>query len=95
MKKGTKKIETIALRIEVKEDKHPETYVRLMGAIGNKTNLQGPMDYSIKLKLGFRGGDLGLRERWKIHTSSRGGDNVDAHVFQSGTAIENRAHIVG
>ena len=62
--KGKGKIKKIlGLSNKVKEDKHSETYGRLRGDSGRKTSLRGPMDYSIRLKLGFRVRNLDLRER--------------------------------
>ena len=54
--------ETLALRINVKEEKHLEVYGELREDIGMKTYLHGPMDYAKKLKLRFRVGDLDLPE---------------------------------
>ena len=58
-----------------------------------KTYLHGPMDYSKKLKLRFRVGDLDLPARRKIYTSSREED-VATNMCPCGTTIESRTHIV-
>ena len=57
--------------------------------------LRGPMDYSKKLKLRFRVGDLDLPERRKRYTSTREEEDVGAHMCPCGTTIESRIHIVG
>ena len=67
-----------ALRNKVKEEKHLEIYGGLREDIRMKTYLHGPMDYSKRLKLRFRVGDLDLPERRKRYTSSREEEDICA-----------------
>ena len=55
----------LALRNQVKEEKHLEVFGGLREDVGMKTCLHGPMDYAKKLKLRFRVGDLDLPGRKK------------------------------
>ena len=68
VKDVTQESERLALRKKVKEEKNYETYRGLREDIGMKTYMHGPMDYSKKLKLRFRVGDLDLPERRKRYT---------------------------
>ena len=51
------------LRKEAKDKKGLEVYGMLKEGIGFKEYLHGPMDAGTKLKVKFRTGDIGLRER--------------------------------
>ena len=51
------------LRNRVKEEKHLEIYGGLREDAGMKTYLHGPMDYTKKMKLRLRAGDLALPEK--------------------------------
>ena len=93
-REGIEKMEMLALRREVKEEKHLELYRALREDIGMKTYLHGPMDYAKKLKLRFRV-DLDLPERRKRYTSSREEEDVATNMFPCGTTMESRTHIVG
>ena len=59
--------ERLALRNNVKGEKHLEIYGGLREDIGMKTYLHGPIDYAKKLELQFRVGDLDLPEIRNIY----------------------------
>ena len=75
--------------------KHLGIYGGLSEGIGMKTYLHGPMDFAKTLKLRFRVGDQDLPERRKRYTSSRGEEEMDAHMCPCGKAIESRTHTAG
>ena len=87
--------ERLTLRNKVEEGQHLEIYGELRDDIGMKTYLHSPMDYTKKLKLRFRVGDLDLPERRKIHTSSREEEDVATNMCPCSTTTESRTHIVG
>ena len=53
------------------------------------------MDYTKKLKLRFRVGDLDLPERRNRYTSSREEEDVATHICPCGATIESRTLIIG
>ena len=79
----------------MKEENHlVDIYGGLREDVGMKTHQHGPMDYTKKLKLRFRAGDLDLPKRRKIYTSSREEEDVATYICPCGT-IKSRTHIVG
>ena len=51
------------------------------------------MDYTKTLKLRFRVGDLGLPQRRKRYTSSRGEEEEDAQMCSCGKVVESKNRI--
>ena len=86
--------ERLVLRNKAKGVKHLKKYGGLREDIGMNTYPHDPLDYTKKLKLRFRVGDLDLPERRKRYTSSRE-EGVATHMCLCGTTIERRTHIVG
>ena len=91
--------ERLALRNDVKEEKHLEIYIGLREDIGMKAYLHGPMDYAKKRKLRFVQGPGPTRKKKEIpgtrYTSSPEEEGVATITCPCGTTIQRRTHIVG
>lgn len=67
-------------------------YGMLKEGIGFKDYLHGPMDAGTKLKVKFRTGDIGLRERRRRHRTVD--DEDDKFKCDCGFECEDRVHVV-
>ncbi|CAB1113177.1 unnamed protein product [Ectocarpus sp. CCAP 1310/34] len=80
------------LRKESKDKEGLEVYGMLKEGIGFKDYLHGPMDAGTKLKVKFRTGDIGLRERRRRHRTVD--DEDDEFKCDCGFECEDRVHVV-
>ncbi|CAB1119660.1 unnamed protein product [Ectocarpus sp. CCAP 1310/34] len=80
------------LRKESKDKEGLEVYGMLKEGIGFKDYLHGPMDAGTKLKVKFRTGDIGLRERRRRHRTV--GDEDDEFKCDCGFECEDCVHVV-
>ncbi|CAB1097417.1 unnamed protein product [Ectocarpus sp. CCAP 1310/34] len=80
------------LRKESKDKEGLEVYGMLKEGIGFKDYLHGPMDAGTKLKVKFRTGDIGLRERRRRHRTVDEED--DEFKCDCGFECEDRVHEV-
>ncbi|CAB1101586.1 unnamed protein product [Ectocarpus sp. CCAP 1310/34] len=80
------------LRKECKDKEGLEVYGMLKEGIGFKDYLHGPMDAGTKLKVKFRTGDIGLRERRRRHRTVDEED--DEFKCDCGFECEDRVHVV-
>ncbi|CAB1114720.1 unnamed protein product [Ectocarpus sp. CCAP 1310/34] len=80
------------LRKESKDKEGLEVYGMLKEGIGFKDYLHGPMDAGTKLKVKFRTGDIGLRERRRRHRTVDEED--DEFKCDCGFECEDRVHVV-
>ncbi|CAB1103263.1 unnamed protein product [Ectocarpus sp. CCAP 1310/34] len=80
------------LRKESKDKEGLEVYGMLKEGIGFKDYLHGPMDAGTKLKVKFRTGDIGLRERRRRHRKVDEED--DECKCDCGCGCEDRVHVV-
>ncbi|CAB1121545.1 unnamed protein product [Ectocarpus sp. CCAP 1310/34] len=80
------------LRKESKDKEGLEVYGMLKEGIGFKDYLHGPMDAGTKLKVKFRTGDIGLRERRRRHRTV---DEEDDEIkCACGSECDDRVHVV-
>ncbi|CAB1109066.1 unnamed protein product [Ectocarpus sp. CCAP 1310/34] len=84
--------EELNLRKESKDKEGLEVYGMLKEGIGFKDYLHGPMDAGTKLKVKFRTGDMGLRERRRRHRTVV--DEHDEFKCDCGFECEDRVHVV-
>ncbi|CAB1097155.1 unnamed protein product [Ectocarpus sp. CCAP 1310/34] len=80
------------VRKESKDKEGLEVYGMLKEGIGFKDYLHGPMDAGTKLKVKFRTGDIGLRERRRRHGTVDEED--DEFKCDCGFECEDRVHVV-
>ncbi|CAB1121386.1 unnamed protein product [Ectocarpus sp. CCAP 1310/34] len=80
------------LRKESKDKEGLEVYGMLKEGIGFKDYLHGPMDAGTKLKVKFRTGDIGLRERRRRHRTVD--DEDDEFKCDCGFECKDRVHVV-
>ncbi|CAB1115488.1 unnamed protein product [Ectocarpus sp. CCAP 1310/34] len=80
------------LRKETKDKEGLQVYGMLKEGIGFKDYLHGPMDAGTKLKVKFRTGDIGLRERRRRHRTVDEED--DEFKCDCGFECEDRVHVV-
>ncbi|CAB1105642.1 unnamed protein product [Ectocarpus sp. CCAP 1310/34] len=80
------------LRKETKDKEGLEVYGMLKEGIGFKDYLHGPMDAETKLKVEFRTGDIGLRERRRRHRTVDEED--DEFKCDCSFECEDRVHVV-
>ncbi|CAB1105049.1 unnamed protein product [Ectocarpus sp. CCAP 1310/34] len=79
-------------RKETKDKEGLEVYGMLKEGIGFKDYLHGPMDAGTMLKVKFRTGDIGLRERRRRHRTVD--DEDDEFKCDCGFECEARVHVV-